>query len=199
MENTLPKHLGITLDNFLNDSVLTSWSVQSNSKVASITIRFRVDTDQDQGHELLDSNTKYKRMPESQQKRDMCRAKLWKDKSHTLKESVDTENDILLSKQGTEVPSCHVEDTANPPTVSSACAPVSARTRSRLESSATAPQPILSPVGQVDGPSDRRPQQLSNPQAVGKDRESPLEWEKAMTTFLTERLSKLSADADDFG
>ena len=205
MENTLPKHLCATLDNFLNDSLLTSWNVQSNSKVATITIRFKVDIVQDQGQEpVLDYSTKYKRVAESQQKRDKDRAQQWKDECHRSSDSTPIPNAILPSKQDTEVSSCHVEytSTANidSPLIPSTCAPVSARTRSRLDSIAANSQPMLSPVGQVDGPSDMRPTHWStNPQAVGKAMESAPEWAKDMVTKLNERLSKWEKDADDFG
>ena len=186
MENTLPKHLCATLDNFLKDSLLTSWNVQSNSKVATITIRFKVDAVQDQGQEpVLDYSTKYKHVAESQQKRDKDRAQQWKDEYHRRSDSNSTPHAILPSKQDTEVSSCHVEYTCtaniDSPQIPSTCAPVSARTRSRLDSSAAASQSILSPVGQVDGPSDTRPTQWStNPQAVGKAMESAPEWAKDM-------------------
>ena len=77
------KHLYLTLDNFIKTSDLTSWNIHSNSKVACVTIRFRLDTDEDTSKEVgLDTNIKYKRVPDGQQKRDMARAKSWKEKAN---------------------------------------------------------------------------------------------------------------------
>ena len=77
---------------------------------------------------------------------------------------------------------------------------VSSRTRSRLDSSAPAFQPI-SPVGQVDGPSNPKPSHCYNPQAVGKEvwPMSTPEWAKTMMTLLDTIFERLFNDEDDFG
>ena len=197
MEYLLPKHLYQTLDNFLKDSGLTSWSIQSNSKVAAITIRFRLDNDDNTSQKPLDTATKYKRVTEAQQKRDMTRAQSWKGKICS-----DSSADGKLCEKNNDNPaktvptSSHVDSlsTMSSATVTTSDA-VSSRTRSRLDSSASAFQPI-SPVGQVDGPSDPKPRQCFNPQVACYDATSTPAWAKAL---IAKTDSWSLKDNDDFG
>ena len=44
MNQSLPKHLQITLDGLLCDSVLSSWTVHGNSAMTTLTIRFKMES-----------------------------------------------------------------------------------------------------------------------------------------------------------
>ena len=57
---TLLKRLGATVDTFLADSALTSWTIQPNSNTASITIRFRLDTEAEIWARSMGNIAKYK-------------------------------------------------------------------------------------------------------------------------------------------
>ena len=159
-----------------------------------------MDTDEDTGKEVgLDTNIKYKRVPDGQQKRDMARAKSWKEKANPEMTSSEQPEDKNYDKPKSviAISSSHIADL---PTMSSASnGAVSSRTRSRLDSSAPAFQPI-SPVGQVDGSSDPKPRPSFNPQAHGKEDwpASTPEWAKAMAAQLDARCQRILNDEDDF-
>ena len=153
MDNPLPKHLGLTLDALLKDSMLTSWTIQSNSSMTSVIIRFRPDTDGDIADGSVDNTTKYKRVAKSQLKRDKTRANDWSeqcDNSGDIATNIPT--DIVKPKaKSTVVSTRKVQHSANPPTDNGN---IGSRTRSRLISYAP-----VSPVTQVDGPTDSKPTQ----------------------------------------
>ena len=191
------------LENFLQDCTLTSWSVQSGSKLASITIRFRLD---DVQYEELDTakakgvNVKYKRMSESQQARDKQRAKQWaigiQDRqSHGYYEEVPKPHSTLT-------PESHIETPETNPLPQQ---PVSLRTRSRAGSSHASVQvagaAAMSPVCQVDGPADNKhrksqpPKDYSTIAAPG--------WAKAMIAGIDKCIDKaeniIDSDHSDNG
>ena len=78
MDKTLPKHLELTLNCLMKDCNLSRWTVQGNTNMRSITIRFKTDTGENK-QEYVDC-VKYKRVPPSQQHRDMIRAEEWREK-----------------------------------------------------------------------------------------------------------------------
>ncbi len=67
----LPKQLEITLRNFIAENTLNSWTVQGNSNVTSITLRFHMDTTDTA---LDNTHSKFRCVPPSTLNRDRQRA-----------------------------------------------------------------------------------------------------------------------------
>ena len=196
----MPKHLLMSLENFLKDSVLTSWNIQSGNFFASVTIRFRLDGG-DRDTEVQDecnvNNIKYRRVSAAQQRRDRKRAKIWEDKKCEnqgviAKKTIDKQKtceSILQSSIDTEplpTPTCSLPDK-----------PISSRTRSRLNSSAPAFQPKASPVCQVDGTCDS---QDETPVKVDYKNEPMPDWVRNMLALWKNRKPEaLDESTDKFG
>ena len=70
MEKRLPKHLMLTLDSLIGDSMLKCWTIQGNSNITSVTIRFKMAADHNDVESRQDTFAKYKRVPPSQIERD---------------------------------------------------------------------------------------------------------------------------------
>lgn len=160
MDKTLPKHLVLTLESLLHDSMLTSWTVQGNSHVTSVTIRFKMAADHDSVQPRQDSCTKYKRVPPSQVERDRVRSQQWNTSTQTndLK-SIDKANNSIvpidgtIPKQTTSVPPSNSNTQSHTKTKQQTGSSVTTRSRSRLNSAA---EPFIpSPVPQVDGTTDQ--------------------------------------------
>ena len=201
MDNLMPKHLECMLDNLLRDNNLTSWTIQANSKMTTVIIRF-----QPQDTDILpqaDTSVKYKRLPPSQIKRDSNRAERWKDTSKQVKEPVSltpSHDDFDGTKQKTlNTTSSPILNTDNDPPY------VNTRNRSKLSAKAASFKPsVSSPVPQVDGTTDRDHSMTTGSSSIQQDTEAkPMaDWEKALYIKYscgTNSPSSSSVDASGFG
>ena len=162
MDKRLPKHLVLTLDSLIDDSILTSWTIQGNTNITSVTIRFKMAVDYNDVESRQDTFAKYKRVPPSQIERDRVRSQQWNNSSQTNElKSLDllVENNSIvpfdgtIPKQTTSVPPSKSNTLSNTKAKQQAGSSVTTRSRSGLNSAA---EPFIpSPSPQVDGTTDR--------------------------------------------
>ena len=141
MDKRLPKHLVLTLDSLIDDSMLTSWTIQANSNITSVTIRFKMVIDHNDVGSKQDTFAKYKRVPPSQIERDRVRSQQWNNSPQTndLK-SIDPfiENNSIvpfdgtIPKQTNSVPPSKSNTHSNTKAKQQAGSSVTTRSRSRL-------------------------------------------------------------------
>ena len=146
MDTNLPKTLQITLDNLLMDNTLRSWTVQGNTNITTVIIRFKMDV-----HMTNMEQVKYKKVPKSQMKRDMSRSDNWRKGAH--QETLDTSKEVMVNnaKKSTNTPVINNTISPCPAKVNTVLchSPPHANTRSRSKLSATAIAFTPSPVPQV--------------------------------------------------
>ena len=149
MDRKLPKHLVLTLNGLLEDSRLTSWTVQGNCEMTSVTIRFKMADSMEEGSG--DSITKFKRVPPSQLARDKARTSQWQDRSQLVDNISSRESDDGLTFDGTitrDTKSSVPTKPVNQPQHSISTPSVTTRSKARSAN------PSPSPVPQTDGTCD---------------------------------------------
>mgnify|MGYP001551440094 CR=1 FL=1 len=65
----MPKHLENTLESLFCENILTSWTIHSNGKFTTVSMRFAMEDSTPAP--TANANTKYKRVSEAQRQKDI--------------------------------------------------------------------------------------------------------------------------------
>ena len=151
MDKKFPKHLVLTLNGLLEDNRLTSWTVQANCDMTSVTIRFKMADCMEEG--LGNSLSKFRRVPPSQVQRDQARVSQWKDRPQQSDELFSEDSGDRSPSDGT-IPKSTISSlppkSANQTQQSKQATSVTTRSKARLDSA----NPSPSPIPQTDGTND---------------------------------------------
>ena len=149
----MPKHLENTLESLFRDNSLTSWTIHSNGKFTTVSMRFAMEDSTPAP--TTNANTKFKRVSEAQRQKDINRAAKWNAKEYSDNSDLDIKTDsqdpetIIVkpktTKQSKSVKQGNV-DIATPQSG------VTTRSKAKLNIDALPYTP--SPVAQVDGQYD---------------------------------------------